>query len=131
MSGQNVAIVAFGVVMAARILGLGRLVGEALAILVLLSCALAVGWQPSVVRAGVAGTLASLAWIVATPPRTLRPQDELRRWGGEGSVEYRIGYHMLTPKRGRWWRGQFCPFIPAEDLGPLLELARRESTIRK
>lgn len=67
VSGQNVAIVAFGVVLAARIVGLGRLVGEALAILVVLSYALAVGWQPSVVRAAVAGTLASLAWIVARP----------------------------------------------------------------
>jgi len=67
VSGQNVAIVAFGVVMAARILGLGRLVGEAVAILVVLSYALAVGWQPSVVRAAVAGTLASLAWILARP----------------------------------------------------------------
>jgi competence protein ComEC len=67
VSGQNVAIVAVGVVMAARIVGLGRLVGEALAILVVLSYALAVGWQPSVVRAAVAGTLASLAWIVARP----------------------------------------------------------------
>jgi competence protein ComEC len=65
VSGQNVAIVAFGVVLAARILGLGRLVGEALAIAVVLSYALAVGWQPSVVRAAVAGVLASLAWLVA------------------------------------------------------------------
>src|SRR6478735_829894 len=53
--------------MAARILGFGRLVGEALAILVVLAYALAVGWQPSVVRAAVAGVLASLAWIVARP----------------------------------------------------------------
>jgi competence protein ComEC len=67
VSGQNVAIVAFGVVLAARILGLGRLVGEALAIVVVLSYALAVGWQPSVVRAAVAGSLASLAWLVARP----------------------------------------------------------------
>jgi competence protein ComEC len=67
VSGQNVAIVAFGVVVAARILGLGRLVGEALAIVVVLSYALTVGWQPSVVRAAVAGTLASLAWILARP----------------------------------------------------------------
>ena len=67
VSGQNVAIVAVGIVMAARIVGLGRLVGEAFAILVVLSYALAVGWQPSVVRAAVAGTLASLAWIVARP----------------------------------------------------------------
>ncbi len=28
---------------------------------------LAVGWQPSVIRAGVAGVLASLAWLVARP----------------------------------------------------------------
>src|SRR6185369_17431704 len=67
VSGQNVAIVAVGVVMAARIVGLGRLVGEALAILVVLAYALAVGWQPSVVRAAVAGVLASLAWIAARP----------------------------------------------------------------
>lgn len=67
VSGQNVAIVAFGVVLATRILGLGRLAGEALAIAVVLAYALAVGWQPSVVRAAVAGTLASLAWIVARP----------------------------------------------------------------
>jgi len=67
VSGQNVAIVAFGVVIAARILGLGRLMGEALAIVVVLSYALAVGWQPSVVRAAVAGSLASLAWILARP----------------------------------------------------------------
>jgi competence protein ComEC len=67
VSGQNVAIVAFGVVLAARIVGLGRLVGEALAIVVVLSYALAVGWQPSVVRAAVAGSLASLAWLVARP----------------------------------------------------------------
>jgi competence protein ComEC len=67
VSGQNVAIVAFGVVFAARILGLGRLMGEALAIVVVLSYALAVGWQPSVVRAAVAGVLASLAWLVARP----------------------------------------------------------------
>ena len=37
VSGQNIAIVAFGVVLAARILGFGRLVGEALAILVVLA----------------------------------------------------------------------------------------------
>jgi competence protein ComEC len=67
VSGQNIAIVAIGVVVAARVAGIGRLVGEAIAIVVVLSYALAVGWQPSVVRAAVAGTLASLAWIVARP----------------------------------------------------------------
>jgi competence protein ComEC len=67
VSGQNVGIVAIGVVTAARVLGVGRLVGEAVAILIVLAYALAVGWQPSVVRAAVAGSLASLAWIAARP----------------------------------------------------------------
>jgi competence protein ComEC len=67
VSGQNIAITALGVVMAARIAGVGRLVGEGIAILVVLAYALAVGWQPSVVRAAVGGVLASLAWIVARP----------------------------------------------------------------
>jgi competence protein ComEC len=67
VSGQNVAITAVGVLVVARIVGVGRLVGEAVAILVILAYALAVGWQPSVVRAAVAGSLASLAWIAARP----------------------------------------------------------------
>ena len=67
VSGQNVAITAIGVVWLARLAGIGRLVGEGLAILVVLAYALAVGWQPSVVRAAVAGVLASLGWITARP----------------------------------------------------------------
>ena len=67
VSGQNMAITAIGVVTVARVVGVGRLAGEGVAILVVLSYALAVGWQPSVVRAAVAGVLASLAWIVARP----------------------------------------------------------------
>ena len=68
VSGQNVAITAVGVVMAgAHRRGSAGSSARALAILVVLSYALAVGWQPSVVRAAVAGTLASLAWIVARP----------------------------------------------------------------
>jgi competence protein ComEC len=67
VSGQNVAITAVGVVWVARLAGIGRLVGEGLAIVVVLAYALAVGWQPSVVRAAVAGILASLGWITARP----------------------------------------------------------------
>ena len=33
----------------------------------ILGYVLAVGWQPSIVRAGVAGLLASLAWLTARP----------------------------------------------------------------
>jgi competence protein ComEC len=67
VSGQNVAITAIGVVQAARIVGIGRLAGEGVAIVAVLAYALAVGWQPSVVRAAVAGLLASLGWITARP----------------------------------------------------------------
>ena len=67
VSGQNIAITAVGVVTAARIAGIGRLAGEGVAIVVVLAYALAVGWQPSVVRAAVAGILASLGWITARP----------------------------------------------------------------
>jgi competence protein ComEC len=67
VSGQNVAITAVGVVWVARLAGIGRLVGEGLAIVVVVAYALAVGWQPSVVRAAVAGILASLGWITARP----------------------------------------------------------------
>ena len=67
VSGQNVAITAIGVVTVARVVGVGRLVGEGIAIAVVLAYALAVGWQPSVVRAAVAGSLVSLAWIAARP----------------------------------------------------------------
>jgi len=58
VSGQNVAIVAGGVLAVAWFLGVP---------LVVLGYALAVGWQPSVVRATVAGLLVSLAWIASRP----------------------------------------------------------------
>ncbi len=67
VSGQNVAITAVGVVVAARVLAIGRIAGECLAIAAVLAYALAAGWQPSVVRATVAGLLASLAWLASRP----------------------------------------------------------------
>lgn len=63
VSGQNVAITALGVVGVARLVGIGRIGGEALAIVAVLAYALAAGWQPSVVRAAVAGIVTSTAWI--------------------------------------------------------------------
>jgi competence protein ComEC len=65
VSGQNVALVAGGVLLAAWLLGIPRLIGEVFALLAIGGYVLAVGMQPSVVRAGVAGALASLAWICA------------------------------------------------------------------
>ncbi len=67
VSGQNVVITAVGVVSVARVAGIGRLTGEAIAIIAILGYALAAGWQPSVVRATVAGLIASLAWLTSKP----------------------------------------------------------------
>ena len=51
----------------AWLLGIPRLAAEVVAIAAIAAYVLAVGWQPSVVRAGVAGGLASLAWLVSRP----------------------------------------------------------------
>ncbi len=67
VSGQNIVFIGFGVIGLAYVVGLSRSVGHALAIAAILAYALAVGWQPSVVRAAVAGCLASVAWLLARP----------------------------------------------------------------
>ncbi|MBW3593536.1 MAG: ComEC/Rec2 family competence protein, partial [Actinobacteria bacterium] len=67
VSGQNVAYVVGGTLLLAWALGLPRWAGHVGALIAVGSYVLAVGWQPSVVRAGVAGTLASLAWIASRP----------------------------------------------------------------
>jgi competence protein ComEC len=67
VSGQNVAFVAGGVLVLAWLLGISRFVAELGALAAIGAYVLAVGWQPSVVRAGVAGALASLAWLAARP----------------------------------------------------------------
>ena len=67
VSGQNVAFLAAAVLVLAWLLGISRLPAEAVAIGAVVAYVLAVGWQPSVVRAGVAGVLASLAWLVSRP----------------------------------------------------------------
>jgi competence protein ComEC len=63
VSGQNVAFVAIGVLMLTWLLGLPRWLGEIGALAGIASYVLAVGAQPSVIRAGVVGALASLAWL--------------------------------------------------------------------
>ena len=67
VSGQNVAFIVVGVLGLAWALGIPR-TGAHVAVLVAIgSYALAVGWQPSVVRAAVAGALASVAWLASRP----------------------------------------------------------------
>jgi competence protein ComEC len=65
VSGQNVALVAGGALMAAWLAGIPRLVGQLAALAAIASYVLAVGAQPSVVRAGIAGALGSIAWLLA------------------------------------------------------------------
>ena len=67
VSGQNVAFIAGAALALAWLLGIPRLFAELTALAAILGYVLAVGWQPSVVRAGVAGALASLAWLLARP----------------------------------------------------------------
>ncbi len=67
VSGQNVAYVVAGVLVAGWLAGLRRWLAQVAALAAVLGYVAAVGWQPSVVRAGVAGGLASLAWLAARP----------------------------------------------------------------
>jgi competence protein ComEC len=65
VSGQNVVFIAAGVLALAWLLGLPRWLGELGALAGIASYVLAVGAQPSVIRAGIAGALGSLAWLSA------------------------------------------------------------------
>ena len=50
-----------------------------------------------------------------------------------GAIEYRFGYWTVGRNgnaRDRWVWGQFSPFIPQEDIGPLLEKAQSEGTLK-
>ena len=67
VSGQNVAFLAFGVYGLGWLLRLSKVIRELATLGAIAAYVLAVGWQPSVIRAGVAGALASLAWLVARP----------------------------------------------------------------
>lgn len=63
VSGQNIAFVAAGVLFLAWLLGIPRWTGELGALAAIGGYVLAVGASPSVIRAGIAGALGSLAWL--------------------------------------------------------------------
>ena len=65
VSGQNVALVAGSVLVVGWVLGVGRMVAHLAALAGIAAYVLAVGAQPSVVRAGIAGALCSVAWLTA------------------------------------------------------------------
>jgi competence protein ComEC len=67
VSGQNVAIIAGAILLLAALAGVPRWAGELAVLAAIGSYVLAVGLQPSVVRAGIAGALASLAWLASRP----------------------------------------------------------------
>ena len=67
VSGQNVLVIALGLGGLAWLLGIPRFALELVVVGAIGGYVLAVGWQPSVVRAGVAGVLASLAWLASRP----------------------------------------------------------------
>jgi len=63
VSGGNVAVVAAGALWLAFLIGVSRLAAEVGVLAAIGGYVLAVGAQPSVVRAGIAGGLGSLAWL--------------------------------------------------------------------
>jgi competence protein ComEC len=63
VSGGNVAVVALGTLWLALLAGIPRLPAEVAVLAAIAGYVLAVGAQPSVVRAGIAGALGSLAWL--------------------------------------------------------------------
>ena len=65
VSGQNVALVAASVLVVAWVAGIPRLLAQLGALAAIAGYVLAVGAQPSVVRAGIAGALCSVAWLTA------------------------------------------------------------------
>jgi competence protein ComEC len=65
VSGQNVALVAGGVLLLAWLVGASRMMAEIGALAAIAAYVLAVGAQPSVIRAGIAGALCSVAWLTA------------------------------------------------------------------
>ena len=67
VSGQNVAYIAIGIFGLGWLLRIPRVFRELMTLGAIAAYVLAVGWQPSVIRAGVAGALASLAWLAARP----------------------------------------------------------------
>jgi competence protein ComEC len=65
VSGENVALVAAGALELGWAFGLSRWFGELAALAGIAAYVLAVGPQPSVLRAGIVGVLGSLAWLSA------------------------------------------------------------------
>jgi len=92
VSGQNVVLVAGGALLLVWLVGLPRVTGHLAALAAMAAYVLAVGPQPSVIRAGIAGGLGSLAWLAA------RTRD---RWYALGLGAFALlawsPYNLLDP----------------------------------
>ncbi len=129
VSGQNVAFLAGGVLGLGWLFRITRMARELLMVAVLVSYVFAVGWQPSVVRAAVAGGLASLAWLAA------RPRDRwhflalgalvLLAWTPSTLLEpgFQLSFAAVAaifvgvPRVGRWFEGYPVPPRVADVVG--------------
>lgn len=121
VSGQNVAYVVGGVILLAWTLGVPRWAGELSALAAVGGYVLAVGWQPSVVRAGVAGALASLAWLASRPRDRwyffLAGAAVLLAWNPYGLLEpgFQLSFSavaaifLVVPRLERWLEGYPVP----------------------
>ena len=126
VSGQNVAYVALGVLGLAWLLRVSRRVAELAVLAAIAGYVLAVGWQPSVVRAGVAGGLASLAWLAARPRDRwyflLAGAGVLLAWNPYSLLEpgFQLSFaavaaiFVLVPRLERWLEGYPLPRRLAE-----------------
>lgn len=126
VSGQNVAYVVLGTLLVGWVIGLPRWAGETGALAAVAGYVMAVGLQPSVVRAGVAGALASLAWLAS------RPRDRwyflfigaavLLAWNPYSLLEpgFQLSFgavaaiFVLVPRIERWLEGYPVPRRLAE-----------------
>ena len=126
VSGQNVAFLAGGIYALGWLFRLSKGLRQLSILVVTAAYVLAVGWQPSVVRAGVAGALASLAWLVA------RPSDRwhflalgalvLMAWMPTAILEpgFQLSFaavgaiFVLVPRVRRWFDGYPIPSVVAD-----------------
>jgi competence protein ComEC len=121
VSGGNVMVVAIGTLWLAFLVGLPRLVAEACVLAAIGAYVLAVGPQPSVLRAGIAGALGSLAWLTGrqrdaryalavaavvllawSPYNALDPGFQL-------SFAAVLAIFFVAPRFAAWLEGYPCP----------------------
>jgi competence protein ComEC len=133
VSGGNVAVVALGTLWLALLLGVPRLPAEVGVLATVGGYVLAVGAQPSVVRAGIAGALGSLAWltgrerdaryalvVAATALLAWNPYNALDP-GFQLSFAAVLAIFFLAPRFKSWLEGY--PLLPSLRTGVAVSAA--------